>query len=347
MCSGEKGDPDASRADAVMIQATSAEQLHAFRSRTIPEPEWVREGTLAIAMPMTTSQLGYSFCYLLDDGSGRLHIVDPGTDTDENEQRLRAACALFGRDAADIATITVTHLHPDHLGLAGRVRAASGAPLIMHEAEERAMRQLPNGALDIEQDAQRWGIPSHRRDEFRGLQVEGAGTGFPVVDVVVSDGDALPVPGHSISVLHTPGHTSGHMCLHDRDRGLMYSGDHVLPTIHSGIGFGLPGQTNPIEEYLSALRRLRALDECEVLPGHEHRFRGLAARCDALAEHHLRRTREVAGFHRDGQTVWQLAERLTWTAGWSHLRGVERYSALRQTEMHRQFVASGAAGPYL
>jgi hypothetical protein len=75
-------------------------------------------------------------------------------------------------------------------------------------------------------------------------------------------------------------------------------------------------------------------------------FRGLAARCATTAEHHLRRSREVAERLRidADPTVWQVASELTWTAGWANLGGFTLLSALAQTATHLEFVRSGASG---
>jgi glyoxylase-like metal-dependent hydrolase (beta-lactamase superfamily II) len=329
------------------MEVTSESQFRSFRSNTVAPAEFVRDGVVAVAMAMNGSLLVYSLCYVVDDGSGGIHVIDPGSASEENEQRLIDACGLLGRDVADIATITVTHLHPDHLGLAERVRELSGAPLIMHVIEEQAMRTLPTESRDTAADSERWGVPLDRRAAVEIVHPDGSQGVFPVVDRTVASGDLLPIPGRKIRVVHTPGHTSGHMCLHDADTGLVWSGDHALPTIHSGIGFGASSGSNPIEDYLDALRRLRVLDDNEVLPGHENRFRGLAERCESISAHHLRRTREVAEAVGGGRSVWDIAQALTWTAGWENLRDVERLSALRQTEMHLRFVASGAADAYL
>ena len=81
----------------------------------------------------------------------------------------------------------------------------------------------------------------------------------------------------------------------------------------------------------------------------EYVFHGLAARCATTAEHHLRRSREVADRLRiDGDpTVWQVASELTWTAGWPNLNGFYLLSALAQTAMHLEFVRSDASARYL
>src|SRR6185312_13258335 len=111
---------------------------------------------------------------------------------------------------------------------------------------------------------------------------------LPTPDVVLADGDLLDIPGRRIRALWTPGHTPGHLCLYAEEADLVFTGDHVLPTINSGLGLGGPTAANPIADYLAGLRRIGALDG-RALPGHEDPFAGLADRTAALAEHHLRR----------------------------------------------------------
>jgi glyoxylase-like metal-dependent hydrolase (beta-lactamase superfamily II) len=164
------------------------------------------------------------------------------------------------------------------------------------------------------------------------------------VDGVLSDGDVLPVPGFRLEVMATPGHTAGHICLRDDDRGLLFTGDHVLPTVFAGLGLGGPTASNPLADYLASIDRVRRFPDHEALPGHGYRFRGLAGRAEECAEHHLKRAREVAAVLADedprsgGPSIWDIAARLTWTAGWEGLEGFQLLSALTQTEMHRDFV---------
>jgi glyoxylase-like metal-dependent hydrolase (beta-lactamase superfamily II) len=135
----------------------------------------------------------------------------------------------------------------------------------------------------------------------------------------------------------------------DSDAGLVYTGDTVLPKIFPGLGLGDreqtgPGKANPIADYLASLTSLARYDHFEVAPGHGYRFRGLIERNAVLAEHHLHRSRAAAAVIRDDPdaTVWEVASRLRWTAGWQKLRGFYLLSALSQTVLHLDFARSEA-----
>ena len=229
----------------------------------------------------------------------------------------------------------MTHLHPDHLGLAETVRRATGAPIVMHRTEQAAMAEgAPWGVGEAEIAG--WGVPFARLDEV----LEGArrAEARPQVtaDVLVDDGDTLSIPGRDIRVVHTPGHTTGHIALRDVGDALLFSGDHVLPDQNPGLGLGGCSATNPVVDYLDALDRVSVWDDHEVLPGHGYRFRGLTERATALGDHQRTRSAQVAAVlaSRSDASVWDVASALAWSAGWDALRGFFLLSALAQTAMH-------------
>jgi len=298
--------------------------------------ETIADGVHLARIPMPGGMLPYSLAYLIEDDRGRLHVVDPGSPTDEAIGALRAAVDALGRTPADVAGIILTHLHADHAGGAAALHAATGAPVLMHEREAEAATVLARGVPAPDLDS--WGVPAGRQAEVLVAVAAPVASVLPRVDRTLTDGELLDVPGRRLRALWTPGHTPGHLCLHDEDADVVFTGDHVLPTINSGLGLGGPTATNPIADYLAGLRCIGALGG-RALPGHEQPFTGLGERCAELAEHHLRRAREVAA-HPAG-TVWEVARSLTWTGGWDALRGFTLLSALAQTALHRDFVDGG------
>ena len=324
------------------MHATSTQQVEALARGELPPLERVRGDVWSLAQPMPGGHLAYSLTYLLRGADASIHVIDPGWDSDANWDRLTAALAVVAPDGA-VTGITGTHLHPDHVGMAARLRRASGAPLAMHGAERAALERHRTRLLDSDEMTARldgWDVPRERRDELsRFVDRSPAGLG-PAVDRTLTDGDVLPVPGFRTVVMGTPGHTAGHICLRDDDRGLLYTGDHVLPTVFAGLGLGGATPSNPVADYVASIDLVRRYGHYEALPGHGHRFTGLGERAEESADHQLKRAREVEGvLEALGEpTVWDLASRLTWTAGWEGLQGFQLLSALSQTEMHRDFV---------
>jgi glyoxylase-like metal-dependent hydrolase (beta-lactamase superfamily II) len=304
-------------------------------SRAEASAETIADGVRRVRVPRPAgSGLPFSNAYLIDDADGRVHVVDPGSPTAEARAVLHAAIG-----GTEVGSIVLTHLHADHAGGAGALRARTGARVLLHERERAALGRIAVGVAAPDFDA--WGVPEDRRAEL----VAAAASTAPaaervdeVVDGVLADAQLLDLPGRRVRVIGTPGHTDGHLCLHDEEAALLLTGDHVLPTINSGLGLGGLTDTNPVADYLASLDRVAALDSGALLalPGHENPFTGVRERCAALAAHHLRRTDDVAASA--GATVWEVASGLTWTGGWSALTGFALLSALRQTARHRELV---------
>lgn len=297
--------------------------------------ETVAGGVHAVRVPMHGGGLPYSLAYLVEDDRGGVLVVDPGSPGWEGVRTVIAAVEALGRRPSDVSGIVLTHLHADHAGGAAALREATGAPVLMHAREAEALTAIRHGlpAPDLEG----WGVPAERRAELAAVATAPAAPDLARPDDVLADGDLVDVPGRRLRVLWTPGHTPGSLCLRDEDAGLVFTGDHVLPTVNSGLGLGGPTATNPIADYLASLDRVAGLGGL-ALPGHEHPFSGLADRCAALAEHHLRRSREVAAH--PGGTVWEVASALTWTGGWRNLAPFPRLSTLSQTALHLAFLAA-------
>lgn len=315
--------------------------MEATAAREAAPLEQLREGVWAIAQPFPSSLEVYTLNYIVEDDRGDLHLIDPGADLGENLAALAAQLHAIGHRIEDVATITLTHLHHDHLGLAGRIRAMSGASIALHREEQAA---LDDDLTPFWVDRDRllaWGAPADAIIELTAMGGHLELRPRLTADALLEHDERLPIPGRDLRVIHTPGHTVGHICIASDE--LIFTGDHVLPNQFPGIGLGGDRGSNPLEDMIASLELVAALDALEVCPGHGWRFRGLEARCEQTIAHHRRRTAEVATVldADPAATVWQIAERLTWSAGWDQLTGFRLGSALAQTAMHRDFVLDG------
>lgn len=326
------------------MQSTSQNQLNALREGTLPVVEEVRPGIYAIALNMPGMQPPYAYSYaLLAADSRDVHLVDAGLDTEENRAELERALDSFGRSIGDIASVTATHMHRDHLGLAAQIRAASGATVRLHAWEAAALER--RATLVVEEDPEavlaRWSVPEEARQEMRKTAARLAGTDDPgatnvVIDERLQDGDRIELGAYVARVIHTPGHTNGHVCLAIESENVVFTGDHVLPLINPGIALGGERVADPLGEYYASLDKLTEFADAEVLPGHGFRFAGLGERCAEIRAHHEKRTRAVAAVLavEPDAPVWKIASQITWSAGWENLAGVSLFSALVQVEMH-------------
>lgn len=323
-------------------------QAVALRDGVLPPVEEVRPGIWTIAVPFRSGVADATLAYVVEGADGVLTVIDPGWASDDGPEVLRAGLRDIGRSVDDIGLVVVTHLHADHLGAAAAIRRASGARVAMHRLEVEALRREHDDAVANDADIATWGVP----DDLRAGVVAAWGSGRriglgrteePLADLLVEDGDLLPVAGRGLRVLWTPGHTAGHLCFVDVEDGLLFTGDHVLPRINSGIGLGGRTGANPLGQYLDSLVRLEGYGDLEVCPGHEYRFRDVVTRVRALVRHREERTCHVAGALDDlsSPTLFEVASRVPFSGGIDSMSGFLLASALTQTAFHVDLLGRG------
>jgi len=136
----------------------------------------------------------------------------------------------------------------------------------------------------------------------------------PPHDVItqVEDGEVIDLVGERYSVIWTPGHSDGHICLFRERDGVFLAADHVLPRITPNIGlYSERDRVNPLGDYLNSLEKVAHLSASIVLPGHGEPFADLAGRTAEIIEHHRQREMEILALLKKGhQHAYELAEQL-------------------------------------
>jgi glyoxylase-like metal-dependent hydrolase (beta-lactamase superfamily II) len=129
------------------------------------------------------------------------------------------------------------------------------------------------------------------------------------------DGDlTLDVGTRRIEAVSTPGHTQGHYVFADTAAGLLFAGDHVLPTITPSIGFEPAYAEQPLGDFLASLAKVRALPDLALLPAHGPVTTSSHARVDELLAHHEVRLDLCLQAVRSGRrTAYDVAHELPWT----------------------------------
>jgi glyoxylase-like metal-dependent hydrolase (beta-lactamase superfamily II) len=299
----------------------------------------VSPGVWATALPFP-SVLSYSYSYCLRY-SGGVVVVDLGWDTAEGWQTFQLGLTRAGVMLDEIIGVVITHTHPDHYGFAAAIKkytpawiAAHGAerPLIAATAEERATR-----VDEMAEWLQRCGVPG---SEIPGLTHEAAElqAAMPHVQPDFDLFDGVPVRGSdgSLVPVHTPGHTPGHLCFHDRERNLLFTGDHLLPRVTPNVSKRPRSTADPLADFMASLDRLARFERPPlVLPGHEWAFDGLASRTAAVRSHHARRLDEIeAAVVQGAGTVWDVARSVRWSRQFDTLDSRGRRQALGETYSH-------------
>ena len=331
------------------MRVTGTAQLDAWRKRELPPVEEVTSGVWSVPVPVPDNPVRYVLCYLVEHQSGVV-MVDPGWNHPDSWSALTAGLERCGIGWSSVTAVLVTHVHPDHHGLSGAVREASGAWIGMHEREDAMVSRMggDRGWRQAEwaQFLHWCGAPEEHIQDLTTAR-NARPRAMVRADRTIGPGELIDAPGLRLRALLTPGHTAGHLCFHDENRGLLLTGDHVLPRITPNVS-AYDMVSSPLQDYLRSLDALRGLQPAEVLPAHEYRFADLDDRLGAIADHHAQRLKEVADVlaaHPAGLSTWQVAERVTWSRGWDQLSGFPRQAALGEVIAHlRHLQGQGAAG---
>jgi glyoxylase-like metal-dependent hydrolase (beta-lactamase superfamily II) len=324
-----------------MVVVTGTLQKEAWDLKVLPPVEQVRPGLWSIPVPIPNNPLRYVLVYAFELDGGGVALVDAGWNTDEAWTHLSDGLAMAGGSIADVRAVLVTHIHPDHYGLAGRIREASGAWIGLHP-DDAIMLESRYGNTDQLVEAMTRllvdsGVPP---DKLPDLAMASMMTKAMVTmakpDVFFEDGKSVELPGWSLQTIWTPGHSPGHTCFYSEDRRLLLSGDHVLPRITPNISVHTQQPSNPLGDFLASLLKVQNLGAEEVLPGHEYRFSDLAGRLDELIQHHADRLDEIEHVLRDhpGSTAWDITLRLHWSRPWDQIESFMQRQANGETLAH-------------
>jgi glyoxylase-like metal-dependent hydrolase (beta-lactamase superfamily II) len=231
-------------------------------------------------------------------------IVDTGMQTAD-------VAAAWQRDFADVLNgkpvrrVICTHMHPDHIGMAGWLTRQFDCPLWITRLEYLTCRVL---VADTGREAPADGVRFYRAAGWDEAAIEdykarfgGFGKGvyaLPDSFQRVSDGDEVEIGGRVWRAIIGRGHSPEHLCLYCPQLALMISGDQVLPRISSNVSlFPTEPQADPLADWLASIVALgrQIPDDVLVLPSHNEPFRGLHARLTQLSTGHEETLRKLLG----------------------------------------------------
>jgi glyoxylase-like metal-dependent hydrolase (beta-lactamase superfamily II) len=305
---------------------------------SVPGPAEVVDGVWSVGLPFP-NPLGFAFSYVVPVAGGVV-VVDAGWDSDECWAAFLGGLAAAGAGLDDLVGVVVTHVHPDHYGLAERIRATTSAWMAVHPAERPRIAEGEHDRERAVEDMAEWlrhaGAPA---SEFAELAADAEDMKARISMVVpehdLLDGDPVPGTDGALTAVHTPGHTPGHLCFHDRSRGLLFTGDHILPRVTPNVSKRPQSDVDPLRDFLASVRKVHGYGDVAVLPGHEWVFRGLDDRLDFLLAHHEERLTEIeAAVGAGAGTVWEVVRAVTWSRPFERLRGRARRSAIGETFSH-------------
>lgn len=201
-------------------------------------------------------------------GTGAVAVIDPGPVDPAHAAALDSAL-----EGETVSNVLVTHHHLDHSPLAHGLAKKHGA---------KVYAMSPGGSAP----------------EGGEVRMEAGDDLSFRPDVEVRDGDVFTGPGWTLAALHTPGHTSNHVCYALKEENTLFSGDHVMGWSTSVVS----PPDGSMGDYLAQLRRIRALDFDVIRPTHGPEITETRAFLDAYIEHRLKRERQILAELEAGRT---------------------------------------------
>lgn len=270
----------------------------------------VAKGIFWARIPLPWS-LDHINVYLFDEGEG-WSVIDTGArgKTGKKAWEILGASVLGGRP---IKRVIATHMHPDHLGLAGWLVEKYGSEFWTTQTEYMLASTLWNSAgAEFPENELTYLFRSGVDRKYEPM-IRAAGYGnykkgvhtLPASYIRIEDGSELELGGRRWRVVIGRGHSPEHACLACIDEPLFIGGDQILPEITSNVSvYAREPNGNPLAHWLSSLDRMRAVPGNPlVLPSHGRVFYGLQARIDALINGHLDKLEKLHDWCGEPRTV--------------------------------------------
>jgi glyoxylase-like metal-dependent hydrolase (beta-lactamase superfamily II) len=279
-----------------------------------PRAEKVLPGVWRLRLPLPWPGVPHGNVWAVA-ADGGIVLFDTGIGGKGGLRRFDIALGQAGFGLEDVRLLVCTHSHTDHYGLAAPIVAGAGCELWMHPAwgHIRLHAEDPQASFERRiETARRAGFPPELLERYRKRHEDDDDNGI--------DGIAVPdcdlVPGVEVEtdlgtwqVHETPGHAPSHVILHQPERKLMISGDHLLG--RTVLFFDHGHSPDPLGEFVHSLDEIEPLDVDLVLPGHGRTFRDpeiKIAESRRQVDQLLAKTRE--GLARGEKTAFEIVAEL-------------------------------------
>ena len=277
----------------------------------------VLNGVHQIKSPCPGDASWYTNVYVIEGSDGHI-MVDCGWDSQESLWALQEGIKAANLKLRDITKVVITHIHPDHYGLSSKIKQICGAQVAIHRIDAGFIppryKDFANLIKKTEELLRQNGVPDNELPQLKEASLWMNKYVTPdAPEVMLEDGDTISNDSFEFEVLWTPGHSPGHICLYERERRFILTGDHVLYDTNPHIGLNPQSGDNPLGNYITSLKKLERLKVHFILPGHGPMFNALGLRIEGILQHHEERKRAIMQALRDGlKTAYEVAQQIPW-----------------------------------
>lgn len=270
--------------------------------------------------PRVMKGLPYVLPYLIKSGDDVV-LVDCGWNTDQAYQALEEGMQEHGSHPSAVTKLLITHVHPDHFGMAGRLKRLADCDVVIHEKDAEVINSRYFAPKSLTDEMSKFmvmnGVPPLESPTMAQGSMGMIDRVAPVPpDTEVKGGETFKAGEFEFEIIWTPGHSPGHICLYEPNHKILFTGDHILPTITPNVSIHAQTHGSPLGDYMRSLEKLMDLDVTYVLPAHEFETRELQKRIAEIETHHQERLAEMLRcVDRGGSTAWEVAGRVKWATG--------------------------------
>lgn len=274
-------------------------------------------GLFRAVVPIPQNPLKELNSYIIK-GNERNLIIDTGMNRPECQEVITNSVKELSLDL-NKTDIFITHMHADHSGLIAHLATENSK--VYCSPQDEPWINLENSFFDIMRDfIPLGGFPADNYDEAIRMHPGYKYRCLEYIDfTLLNDGDTLEYGDYHLTVVATPGHTAGHLCLYEPRKKILFSGDHILGDITPNISLHTADE-DPLTDYLASLEKTRRLALETVLPAHRSIIADGYARIEELKRHHKARANEVLAILQDlgEQNAYQVATHMTWDMTYDH-----------------------------
>jgi glyoxylase-like metal-dependent hydrolase (beta-lactamase superfamily II) len=262
-----------------------------------PGVRWIR-----MALPFALNHINLWLLRDEIDGRAGWTVVDCCITRDESKAQWEQLFATQLQDLP-ILRVVVTHMHPDHIGLAHWLCERWDAPLWISATDYNAARMASQTTTGFGGESAARFFASHGLTDPDSLEkIRGRANYYPSMVPRVPpgfrrmmDGDLLTIGGRGWRCIAGHGHAPEHISLYCDELRLLISGDMMLPRISTNVSvYDVEPESDPLRLFLASIDSFCSLPEDTlILPSHGKPFRGLHARIGQLHRHHDERLAEV------------------------------------------------------